>query len=171
MTSAFEGTDIRFRVLCWWASCWFCVTPVIGSVPASESYQTLQEPGWPGDDDKNLLHQFGDDGHLLALWTLIRLIVKGQKGRMMDYYCDLIQLAQAMRQHSSSTEAVYALVWLLLFLACISSSYIICWWFNGSGLVFQHLASILISGRCLGRVLNNRKHLEYTFIKSHCLHI
>lgn len=32
-----------------------------------ESYQTLQQPGRPGDDDENLLDQFGDDGHLLAL--------------------------------------------------------------------------------------------------------
>lgn len=40
---------------------------MITTVPPSEPYQTLQEPGWPGDDDENLLDQFGDDGHLLAL--------------------------------------------------------------------------------------------------------
>lgn len=40
---------------------------MITTVSASESYQTLQEPGRPGDDDENLLDQFGDDGHLLAL--------------------------------------------------------------------------------------------------------
>ncbi len=46
-----------------------CVTPVaaIAPVSACESYQTLQEPGRPGDNDENLLDQFGDDSHLLAL--------------------------------------------------------------------------------------------------------
>lgn len=40
---------------------------MITAVSAGESYQTLQQPGRPGDDDENLLDQFGDDGHLLAL--------------------------------------------------------------------------------------------------------
>lgn len=52
---------------------------MITAVSAGESYQTLQEPGRPGDNDENLLDQFGDDRHLLTLWTLIRLIRKGQK--------------------------------------------------------------------------------------------
>lgn len=45
----------------------------------NDSYQTLQEPGRPGDDDEDLLNQFGDDGYFLALWTLISLIRKAQK--------------------------------------------------------------------------------------------
>lgn len=58
-----------------------CITPLpmIATVSPSESYQTLQEPGWPGDDDEDLLDQFGDDSHLLTLWALVRLIRKGQK--------------------------------------------------------------------------------------------
>lgn len=40
---------------------------MITAVSASGSYQTLQEPGRPGDDDENLLDQFGDDRHLLTL--------------------------------------------------------------------------------------------------------
>jgi len=35
--------------------------------PSPRSYQTLQEPRGPGDNDEELLHQFDDDGHLLAL--------------------------------------------------------------------------------------------------------
>lgn len=40
---------------------------MIATASPTESYQTLQEPGWPGDDDEDLLDQFGDDGHLVTL--------------------------------------------------------------------------------------------------------
>lgn len=43
------------------------IGPIITTVSNSESHQTLQESGRPGDDDENLLDQFGDDGHLLTL--------------------------------------------------------------------------------------------------------
>lgn len=33
----------------------------VNKTDASKSYQTLQEPGRPGDDDENLLHQLDDD--------------------------------------------------------------------------------------------------------------
>lgn len=39
----------------------------------ARAYQTLQEPGRPGDDDEDLLDQFGDDRHLFALRALVRL--------------------------------------------------------------------------------------------------
>lgn len=37
-------------------------------------YQTLQQASRPGDDDEDPLDQFGDDGHLLAVGTFVRLI-------------------------------------------------------------------------------------------------
>lgn len=42
-------------------------------------YQTLQEPGRPGNNDEDILDQFGDGGHLLALRTFVCLMRKGQE--------------------------------------------------------------------------------------------
>lgn len=81
----------------------------------------------------------------------------GEDKRMMDYCCDLIQLAQVTRQRSFHGGCLHFGSARIIF-SFISSSYIIGWWFNRRGAAFQALASIS-SVCCRTRFINKRKHL------------
>ena len=143
-----------------------CHVHIITTLSVNYSYQTLKEPGRPGDDDENLLDQFGDDGHLFALWTLIRLIRKETKDNGL-----LLQLVPPHSSCKLARQLIHrgTLLCLTVFLAPISSSYFICCWFKWLGLIFRHIASMLVSACCLARLINNTG--QHIIIESHCLHI
>lgn len=129
--------------------CQWVLPDTPGAWPAWRWWWESSWPVWWWSSPPHSLNAHTPDPERTKGWWIIVVM-----------YCCVIQLAQVTRQHGFSTEAVCTLVWLILFLASISSSYIICWWFN-RGTVFRPLVSILISVCCLARFINNRKHLQF----------